>query len=77
MTQLGRSDEGVDPWTPSHIEAAVGLIAYNKWPAGETKQTLIKRMNERLSQLPGFSSAVSQPIADMVNDLTEEPTARS
>jgi heavy metal efflux system protein len=70
VTQLGRSDEGVDPWTPSHIEAAVGLVAYDKWPVGETKQTLIKRMNERLSQLPGFSVGISQPIADMVNDLT-------
>ena len=25
VTQLGRSDEGTDPWTPSHIEAPVGL----------------------------------------------------
>jgi heavy metal efflux system protein len=69
VTQLGRSDEGLDPWTPSHIEAPIGLTPYDTWPAGETKKDFIKKLNDRLAQMPGYSIGISQPIADMVNDL--------
>jgi|SRR5436309_730176 Cu/Ag efflux pump CusA len=50
VTQLGRNDDGTDPWTPSHIEASVGLHPYNTWPAGETKQDLIRRMAAKREQ---------------------------
>jgi cobalt-zinc-cadmium resistance protein CzcA len=69
VTQLGRSDEGLDPWTPSHIEAPVGLTPYDTWPAGETKKDFVKKLNNRLLQMPGFSVGIQQPISDMVNDL--------
>jgi heavy metal efflux system protein len=69
VTQLGRSDEGLDPWTPSHIEAPVGLTPYDTWPAGMTKKDLVRKLNERLQQVPGISTGISQPISDMVNDL--------
>jgi heavy metal efflux system protein len=69
VTQLGRSDEGLDPWTPSHIEAPIGLTPYDTWPAGETKKDFIKKLNDRLLQMPGYSIGISQPISDMVNDL--------
>ncbi len=69
ITQLGRSDDGTDAWTPSHIEAPVGLTAYGSWPRGETKGDFVRLLNARLQQLPGFSSAISQPISDMVDDV--------
>ena len=68
VTQLGRSDDGTDAWTPSHIEAPVGLKPYNTWPRGETKTMFLRKLNARLQQLPGFSIGVSQPIIDMVDD---------
>jgi heavy metal efflux system protein len=69
VTQLGRSDEGLDPWTPSHIEAPIGLRPYDTWPAGETKKDFVKKLNDRFLQMPGYSIGISQPISDMVNDL--------
>jgi cobalt-zinc-cadmium resistance protein CzcA len=69
VTQLGRSDSQTDPWTPSHIEVPVGLAPYETWPAGETKAEFLRRLNERLAQLPGFDVGISQPIIDNVNDL--------
>src|SRR5215813_9172013 len=54
VTQLGRNDDGTDPWTPSHIEASVGLYPYGTWPSGETKQTLIARMTAKFRTMPGF-----------------------
>jgi cobalt-zinc-cadmium resistance protein CzcA len=68
VTQLGRSDEGTDPWTPSHIEAPVGLKRYSEWPDGESKQEFVRRLNARLLRLPGYSVGISQPIIDGVND---------
>ncbi|HEY8027573.1 MAG TPA: CusA/CzcA family heavy metal efflux RND transporter [Burkholderiaceae bacterium] len=68
VTQLGRSDEGTDPWTPSHIEIPVGLKPYGEWTAGETKADLVARLNARLATIPGVSVSISQPIIDGVND---------
>lgn len=68
VTQLGRTDDGMDPWTPSHIECAVGLTPYATWPKGETKRALIEKLDARYHQIPGVSVGFSQPIIDMVFD---------
>jgi len=73
VTHIGRNDDGTDPWTPAHMEAAIGLTPYSTWPAGETKQDLIGRMAARLDRLPGFEIAISQPIIDSVHDYVFEP----
>src|SRR6516164_8063194 len=69
MTQLGREDQAVDAWTPSHIEAPIGLTPYETWPKGETKADFLRKLNARLRQLPGFDVGINQPISDMVFDL--------
>jgi cobalt-zinc-cadmium resistance protein CzcA len=69
MTQLGREDAAVDAWTPSHIEAPVGLTPYDTWPKGETKADFLRKLSARLNQLPGFNVGINQPISDMVFDL--------
>jgi len=68
VTQLGRTDDGMDPWTPSHIEAFVGLRPYSEWPSGMTKRDLIEKLERRYRGLPGVTVGFSQPIFDMVND---------
>lgn len=68
VTQLGRNDDGTDPWTPSHIECSVGLHPYDTWPKGETKRDLVARMSERFRKIPGLSVGFSQPMIDGVND---------
>jgi cobalt-zinc-cadmium resistance protein CzcA len=73
VSHTGRNDDGTDPWTPAHVEAAVGLTPYTTWPAGETKQDLVRRMGERLDRLPGLEVAFSQPIIDSVLDKVFDP----
>jgi cobalt-zinc-cadmium resistance protein CzcA len=68
VTQLGRTDDGMDPWTPSHIEACVALRPYGTWPRGRTKRDVIADLARRYRGLPGVSVGFSQPIIDMVND---------
>ncbi|HUJ15752.1 MAG TPA: CusA/CzcA family heavy metal efflux RND transporter, partial [Thermoanaerobaculia bacterium] len=66
VTQLGRNDDGTDPWTYSHIEASIGLRPYGEW--GGDKARLIERMGRRFEQIPGLSVGFSQPMIDGVND---------
>src|SRR6516165_2666070 len=70
VTQIGRNDDGTDPWTMSHIEASVGLKPYETWPAGETKKRFVDRLARDFAEkLPGYAIGISQPIIDNVNDL--------
>ena len=68
VTQLGRNDDGTDPWTPSHIEVSVGLHAYDTWKSGLSKAELIEKLGERDAQLPGTDVGFSQPMIDGVLD---------
>jgi len=68
VSYLGRNDEGTDPWTPSHIEADIGLRPYDTWPAGQTKQDLVRRMRARFHEMPGYEIHISQPIIEGVTD---------
>src|SRR3974390_52945 len=70
VTQTGRNDDGTEPWTMSHIEAPVGLTAYDNWPGGESKKAFVDRMESDLTkEFPTFSIGISQPIIDNVNDM--------
>lgn len=69
VTQLGRSDEGTDPWTPSHIEVPVGLKPYAQWPDKETKSEFIAKLTKKFATMPGYTVGISQPIIDNVNDV--------
>lgn len=68
VTQLGRNDDGTDPFTPSHIESMVGLHPYNTWSPKRSKHALIEEMDARLQQIPGITVGFSQPMIDGVND---------
>jgi heavy metal efflux system protein len=68
MTQVGRDDEGTDPFSTSHAECGVGLIPYKEWKRGKRKSDLIEELSADLAQLPGYSVGFSQPIIDMVMD---------
>ena len=68
MTQVGRDDEGVDPFSTSHIECSVGLTPYKDWEKGKKKKDLIDEVAKDLAGLPGYQVGFSQPIIDMVMD---------
>ncbi|MDF3881396.1 efflux RND transporter permease subunit, partial [Cupriavidus basilensis] len=68
VTQTGRNDDGTDYWTPSHIEASVGLHPYKTWASGMTKQELIDKLAARYAQMPGYSVGFMQPMIDGVQD---------
>ncbi|MDR2042520.1 MAG: CusA/CzcA family heavy metal efflux RND transporter [Tannerella sp.] len=68
MTQTGRDDEGVCPFSFSHIEVMIGLKAYKTWKNGRRKSDLIADMAALIDTMPGYGVGFSQPIIDMVQD---------
>jgi cobalt-zinc-cadmium resistance protein CzcA len=68
MTQAGRDDEGVCPFSFSHIEVMVGLKPYKTWERGRDKQDLVADMAAMVATMPGYSVGFTQPIIDMVMD---------
>ena len=68
VTQVGRNDDGTDPFTPSHIECAVTLHPYSEWKSGWSKQELIAHMSERFKKLAGIEVGFTQPMIDGVLD---------
>ncbi|WP_045762219.1 efflux RND transporter permease subunit [Xanthomonas albilineans] len=68
VTQTGRNDDGTDYWTPSHIEASVGLRPYAQWRPGLDKQGLIAALAARYARMPGYSIGFMQPMIDGVQD---------
>jgi len=68
MTQVGRDDQGADPFSTSHAECGAGLIPYREWKRGRKKADLINDLTNDIAKLPGYSVGFSQPIIDMVMD---------
>ena len=68
MFQTGRDDQGVDPFSLSHIECSIGLKPYGEWKNGKRKSELVEEMSKEIETMPGYTVGFSQPIFDMVMD---------
>ena len=69
ITQLGRNDDGTDPYGPNRIETHVELTSYDTWPPGTDKHRLVKEMQMNLqSRIAGANFSFSQPILDNVTE---------
>lgn len=69
LTQLGRNDDGTDPYGPNRIEALVQLHPYNTWASGKTKKDLLFEIKAGLeARIPGAGFSFSQPILDNVTE---------
>jgi cobalt-zinc-cadmium resistance protein CzcA len=69
ISQLGRNDDGTDPYGPNRIETLVQLRDYDTWKSGKDKKQLLKEIKSRLEDaLPGANFSFSQPILDNVTE---------
>jgi cobalt-zinc-cadmium resistance protein CzcA len=69
LTQLGRNDDGTDPYGPNRLEIFVGLEDYSRWTKTVSKQDLLLRIRSELEQaVPGALFSFSQPILDNVTE---------
>ncbi|HUN65039.1 MAG TPA: CusA/CzcA family heavy metal efflux RND transporter [Bacteroidota bacterium] len=69
ITQLGRNDDGTDPYGPNRCEILVGLRPYREWTGSMSKRELLERVKHDLEQsVPGALFSFSQPILDNVTE---------
>jgi cobalt-zinc-cadmium resistance protein CzcA len=69
LTQLGRNDDGTDPYGPNRLEIFVGLEDYSRWTKAVSKKELLLRIKSELEQaIPGALFSFSQPILDNVTE---------
>jgi len=69
LTQLGRNDDGTDPYGPNRLEILVGLKKYSSWISDTSKEVLLLKIKSELQQaVPGAEFSFSQPILDNVTE---------
>ncbi len=69
LTQLGRNDDGTDPYGPNRLEILVGLNDYATWVRDTSKEELLLTMKRQLeAAVPGAMFSFSQPILDNVTE---------
>jgi cobalt-zinc-cadmium resistance protein CzcA len=69
LTQLGRNDDGTDPYGPNRLEIFVGLKDYAKWIHELSKEELLRQIKSELEEaVPGAQFSFSQPILDNVTE---------
>jgi cobalt-zinc-cadmium resistance protein CzcA len=62
LTQLGRNDDGTDPYGPNRLEILVGLNDYATWTRDTSKAELLQVMKSQLeASVPGSLISFSQP----------------
>jgi heavy metal efflux system protein len=69
ITQLGRNDDGTDPYGPNRLEILVGLKDYSTWTKEISRDELVRQIKEELEgAVPGALFSFSQPILDNVTE---------
>ncbi len=69
ITQLGRNDDGTDPYGPNRLEIFVGLRDYSRWTGTISREQLLAKIKRDLDEaIPGALFSFSQPILDNVTE---------
>lgn len=69
VPQLGRNDDGWDPYGPNRIEIYVGLKEYALWTHKKSKKQLMNEIRAELQQaIPSAEFSFSQPILDNLEE---------
>jgi cobalt-zinc-cadmium resistance protein CzcA len=69
VSQLGRPDDGTETTGFFNCEFSVDLKPQSQWPAGLTKQDLVREMDAKLArEFPSVNFGYSQNIEDNVNE---------
>lgn len=68
ISQTGRPNDGTDATGFYNVEFHVDIFPQDEWKRKETKEELIRRMQEKLKFFPGIDLNFSQPISDNVEE---------
>ncbi len=66
ISKAGRPEDGTDPKQVNMAEFLVDTYPQEEWKSKLTKEELLKRFDDALSEVPGFEPSFSQPIRDNI-----------
>lgn len=69
VSRAGRAEIASDPMGIDVSDIFVSLKPRSAWKTAKTKEELVDKMRERLSNIPGMTFSFSQPIALRVDEL--------
>ena len=69
VSKTGRADIASDPMGIELSDIMVTLKPHEEWTTTKSKEELVEKMRDALSELPGVASSFSQPIALRVDEL--------
>ncbi|MBS0639856.1 MAG: efflux RND transporter permease subunit [Proteobacteria bacterium] len=69
ISQIGRPELGGDPESVNNDEIWVGLKPQPDWTSFASREDMVRKMAEDLSEYPGIAISISQPIANRVDEL--------
>lgn len=69
ISKVGRAESGGDPEPVNNAEIFVDVKPQKEWKSAHSRDELIRKMEEKLSQYPGILLNISQPIAMRVDEL--------
>jgi len=77
VSRIGRPEIATDPMGPDMADTYAILKPRSEWRPGVTREALVSQIAERLEQLPGVASSMSQPIKFRMMELIEGVGVRS
>src|SRR5213079_1225541 len=66
ISKAGRPEDGTDPKQINMAEFLVDTYPQEEWKSKLTKEQLLKKFDDALSEVPGFEPSFSQPIRDNI-----------
>ncbi|HZZ82829.1 MAG TPA: CusA/CzcA family heavy metal efflux RND transporter, partial [Gemmataceae bacterium] len=76
ICQVGRNDDGTDPFPPSRIEMMIGPKPSERWTQFRNKQELVAELGDRYrKEFPTTRFNFTQPIIDSVTEDTNGTSA--
>ncbi len=66
---IGRGESPADPQAQNESNPIVSLKPRDEWPEGWTQEDIADAIREKLKVLPGVTIALTQPIAQRVNEM--------
>jgi cobalt-zinc-cadmium resistance protein CzcA len=69
VSKIGRPDIAVSPEEPNESDPIVSLRPRSTWTTAHTQAGLVDAIRRRLTEIPGISVLMSQPIQERVDEL--------
>jgi cobalt-zinc-cadmium resistance protein CzcA len=69
VTRIGSSEIPTDPMPMERGDMMLAMLPKDEWTSAESREEMMEKMEETLSQIPGINVEISQPMQMRFNEL--------